>query len=67
MQQTLIAAESDQSNATQSTPSAVTRGLSALPISLHCATRVRAASSSNRQHVILRDPLPSSLEQQQII
>jgi hypothetical protein len=60
LQQTLIPVESDQSNATRSTPCAVTRALSASPTSSHCVTRVRAASSSNRR--ILRDCLPSSLE-----
>jgi hypothetical protein len=62
LQQTLIAVESDQSNAIRSTPCAVTRALSASPTSSHHVTRVRAASSSNQHHVILRDRLPSSLE-----
>jgi hypothetical protein len=62
MQQTLIAVEPDQSNATRSTPCAVTRALSASPTSSHHVTRVRTASSGNRHHVILRDRLPSSLE-----
>lgn len=53
LQQTLIAAEPDQSYVTRSTPPAVTRTLSALSTSSCCATRVCTVSSCNWHDVMV--------------